>query len=569
MMRCTFRVGLTVTCLAAFAAAANAENRSYDGTNNNLSNPAWGAANTQLIRKSFAAYSDGYASPAGPNRPSAREISNVAIAQTVMAPNAHHMTDWVFQWGQFVDHDIDLTMTFNPPTTEEFDIPIPAGDPVFDPNNTGTALMPFTRSLFDVTTGTDPGNPRQQINSITSYLDGSQVYGSSANRALALCTGVGGRLKTSAGNLLPLNTPDLNLPNGDNGAPDRSQFYVAGDVRVNEQVGLTAIHTLMMREHNRLAAQIESTVGGTDEAIYQRVRKLVGAEIQVITYNEFLPALLGASAPGFTGAYQDDVDASIATEFSTALFRVGHTMLPPRLMRMQNDGTEAPGGPMALRDAFFKPHNISDPGELDYMLKGLASEEQQEVDMHLIDDVRDFLFGEPLAGGFDLGALNIQRGRDHGLPDYNSIRQAYGLNPIDSFDEITSDPSTQAALSDLYCDSPGSCDFNDIDVWVGAVAEDHLPGQQVGPLISAGLVEQFTRTRDGDRFWYRNDPDLSPDDIAWLESVRLSDVIRWNTSISNIQNNVFFMPVPEPALAVLLLWALAMGGLVTKRRGRA
>ena len=47
--------------------------------------------------------------------------------------------------------------------------------------------------------------------------------------------------------------------------------------------------------------------------------------------------------------------------------------------------------------------------------------------MHIVDDVRDFLFGEPIPGGFDLATLNIQRGRDHGLPGYNAVRVAFGL----------------------------------------------------------------------------------------------------------------------------------------------
>ena len=132
-----------------------------------------------------------------------------------MVPNAHEMTDWVFQWGQFIDHDLDLT---NPATVpEEFDIPIPKGDPTFDPTSTGTAVMPFTRSEYDPTTGTGPGNPRQQINEITSFIDGSQVYGSSAARANALRSHVGGKLLTSAGNLLPFNT--MGLPNGTSSAP--------------------------------------------------------------------------------------------------------------------------------------------------------------------------------------------------------------------------------------------------------------------------------------------------------------------------------------------------------------
>lgn len=549
--------------LALAASQVRADIRTYDGTGNNLLNPTWGAAGTVLPRLAGVAYDDGISSPRGSSvvvLPNPRLVSNVVVAQAVMTPNSHEMTDWVFQWGQFVDHDLDLTNLASP--TESLNIPIPLGDPIFDPGNTGTQTMSFQRSKYDPLTGTSQANPREQINDITSYLDGSQVYGSDETRAMKLRTLSGGRLKTSAGNLLPLNTADMNLPNGTGGNPLADQYYVAGDVRANEQVGLTAVHTLMMREHNRLADQISTQhPDWDDEQIYQRARKLVGGEIQVITYNEFLPALLGSYAPSMNSIYDSTLNSAVLTEFSTALFRVGHTMLSPNLVRMKNDGTEADGGPMPLRDSFFKMQNMSESGELDYLLKGLASDQQQEVDMHMVDDVRNFLFGEPIPGGFDLATLNIQRGRDHGLPDYNTVRAAFGLPEVASFAGITSDVAVQSALASLYGD------VDHVDAWVGALSEDHMPGSAVGELITYGLAEQFRRTRDGDRFWFLRDADLSEDDLDFLLSTRLSDVIRRNTSITNLQANVFFM-VPEPggiALAIVGLCGVLIVPVCRKR----
>lgn len=552
------RLMLAALSALVFAVSSNharAESRTYDGSGNNLINFDWGAAGTQLLRIAPVAYDDGVSAPRQALLPNPREVSNAVVAQAVMQPNTHEMTNWVFQWGQFVDHDLDLTGPASP--AEPLDIPIPTGDPIFDPAGTGTATMSFNRSTYDPATGTSLANPRQQVNQITSYLDGSGIYGSNETRATALRTLSGGRLKTSAGNLLPLNT--LGLPNDTGGPAEPSDYYVSGDVRVNEQVGLTAVHTLFMREHNRLADQIAAeNPAWTDEQIYQRARKLVGAEIQAITYQEFLPTLLGSAAPGVDSVYDPNTNAEIANEFSTALYRVGHTMLPSELKRMQDDGTEAAGGSMSLRNAFFVSQNLASPNELEYLLKGLASDVQQDVDMHMVDDVRNFLFGNPVPGGFDLAALNIQRGRDHGLADYNSMRVAYGLSPVSSFAEISSDVDVQNGLASLY----GSVD--EIDAWVGALSEDHVPGCQVGELIAAGLLEQFTRTRDGDRLWFARDEDLSDDDLAWLTSLQLSDIIRWNTGITNIQDSVFFMPIPEPATFVLL--ALASGLWISRSR---
>jgi peroxidase len=524
------------TCLLC-AQHLYAENRSIDGSGNNLTNPTWGQAGTPLIRIGSAAYSDAISTPSGTTRPNPRVISNTIVSQSTSIPNSSNLSDWVFQWGQFIDHDLDLTDV----GSTSFPISVPSGDPIFDPMNTGSAVMNFTRSVFDPATGTSTGNPRQQINVITSYIDGSMIYGSDAVRANTLRSFSGGKLLTSAGNLMPLNT--FGLQNGTGGHPSATQFYLAGDPRSNEQIGLTSIHTLMMREHNRLADQVAAAnPGWTDEQIYQKSRKLVGAEIQAITFQEFLPALLGTNAPSLLSTYDANINASVATEFSTAFFRVGHTMLSPNLQRLQNDGTPAPGGPIPLRDTFFKPQNLNNANELEYILKGLATQQQQKIDIHIVDDVRNFLFGEPLPNqGFDLAALNIQRGRDHGLPDYNSLRVAFGLSAVTNFAQITSDISIQTMLSNLY-----GGDINNIDPWIGGLAEDPLNGSQVGPLITAALINQFTRARDGDRFWFMNDTDLTPAEKALILDTSLCDIILSNTNITNLQPNVFAV-VPEPS----------------------
>src|SRR5262249_5003371 len=157
-------------------------------------------------------------------------------------------SDFIYVWGQFLDHDMDLTIANTP--LQPAPIPVPKGDPFFDPNSTGKQTMFFFRSKFDPATGTDHNNPRQQVNEITSFIDGSQVYGSDGVRASDLRTHVGGKLLTSAGNLLPFNT--FGLPNQNQGPFPNDQLFVAGDVRSNENIQLTAIQTLFMREHNRL-----------------------------------------------------------------------------------------------------------------------------------------------------------------------------------------------------------------------------------------------------------------------------------------------------------------------------
>src|SRR5262249_7072452 len=190
-----------------------------------------------------------------------------------------------------------------------------------------------------------------------------------------------------------------------------------------------------------------------------------------------------------------------------------------------------------LAQAFFNPEIIQETG-LDPVLKYLASDNAQEIDTQLVDSVRNFLFGPPGAGGFDLAALNIQRGRDHGLADYNSLREAYGLPRVHSYADISSNPDVQARLLAAYGQSDGQDNVDAIDPWLGGLAEDHVPGSSTGPLIRAVLVDQFRRLRDGDRFFYLNN--FSSGELSALTHTRLSDVIKRNTQISNVQDNVFF-----------------------------
>lgn len=501
--------------------------RSIDGSGNNEDDTEMNGAFTRLKRIAEPDYSDGVSEMAGSDRLSPRFISNTVNHQEESIPNPLDASDFLWQWGQFLDHDIDLTDGTDP--AELVNIPVPGGDPYFDPDGTGAQEIIFNRSIYDTSTGTDAGNPRQQINEITGWIDASNVYGSDEERANALRRNDGsGKLKTSRGNLLPFNTDGL--PNA--GGPGDTLF-LAGDVRANEQVGLTALHTLFVREHNRLAERTaREHPDWDDEQIYQKVRQIVGAQMQVITYREYLPALLGRGALSGYQGYNPEADARIVNSFSTAEYRYGHSALSPALLRLNRDGNELPAGNLPLRSAFFSPSRITDEGGIAPLLRGLASQVCQRVDPLVIDDVRNFLFGEPGQGGFDLASLNIQRGRDHGLPGYNDVRRAMGLRPAATFGDISSDPEIQERLASAYESVEG------VDLWVGGLSEDPVPGSNMGELFHLIIKTQFEALRDGDRFWYRRT--LNRDEVREVENTRLSDIIRRNTPIGNeIQDDVF------------------------------
>jgi peroxidase len=500
--------------------------RSIDGTGNHEVHFELGAANTPLTRFGSVNYADGIGTMGTTGRRSARDISNALCADTNHATNALGASDMLWQWGQFVDHDIDLTGAEAP--TEPAPIGVPWGDPWFDPSGTGSETIGFDRSIYHPGTGYDP-YPRQQLNQITHFLDASNVYGSDDVRAAALRTNDGtGQLLISSGDLLPFNT--AGLPNAGGTGPE---LFLAGDVRANEQVGLTAMHTLFVREHNRLAQEIAAADPLlTGDEIYQEARRIVGALEQVITYREFLPALLGPNALAPYVGYQSGTSPAIANEFSTGIYRFGHSALSPTLLRLDATLNPIPEGNLALRDAFFRPDRIVNEGGIEPILRGLATQECAAIDNQLVDDVRNFLFGPPGAGGFDLAALNIQRGRDHGLPSYNAMRQVMGLEPRASFAEVSADPDVQAELALMYMD------VDDIDLWVGTLLEEPFNGGHVGELAWNVIRVQFQRLRDGDRYWYESI--FTPQEIADLEATTLADVIRRNTTIDvEISDDVF------------------------------
>jgi peroxidase len=221
-------------------------------------------------------------------------------------------------------------------------------------------------------------------------------------------------------------------------------------------------------------------------------------------------------------------------------------MVSPELQLVDDAGASA--GEIGVRNAFFNPRILAQsPDKLDLLLKGAATQVSQEVDLLMVDDLRSFLFGPPGAGGLDLAAINIQRGRDVGLPDYRNLAMNRNI-PVSSFSGITADPSTAAGLATIY-----NNDINNVDAWVGMLAEDHVVGASVGKLLRAEIASQFQRLRDGDRLFYRSaaaglyaggvlNADIAA--IIDLDNLKLSDILKANTSLESLQSNVFFVTPP-------------------------
>jgi hypothetical protein len=504
------RYVLTACLLAGIAAIVGAgpvtadsfSARTLNGSGNNVAHPAWGQAGTQYLRVAAPNYADRIAKMV--SGPSPRYISNRIFndsGQNLFSEN--DISQWGWAWGQFIDHDIGLR---DETPAENADMPYDRHDKLEDfSNDVGTIAFARTPAA----PGTGITSPRQQINTLSSFIDGSQVYGVTSSRLDWLRSGsVDGNptnnaatLLMSAGDYLPRATargdastaPPMDLMGPLVGAP--SQAVEAGDVRANENVALTAIQTLFAREHNRIVGALPNALSQEDK--FQIARRVVGAEIEYITYTQFLPTL-GVKLDPYRG-YLSNVDPSISNEFAVVGYRA-HSMVhgefeptvpagtytddqlnnvfPAEGITVEHNADGTVTLVIPLVDAFGNPDILTQIGE-GPILQSLGEHEYKN-DEQFDNSLRSVLFEVPKPNGktppscgspvidpscfsdvSDLAADDIQRSRDHGMPSYNDLRKAYGLAPVQSFTQITGESTDRFPTNDPKIDPSDPVDDPD------------------------------------------------------------------------------------------------------------
>jgi len=590
--------------------------RSLDGRGNNELHPNWGRANTLYLRLAPPDYRDGISRMEG--GPSPRYVSNRVFndgGQNLFSENG--VSQWGWVWGQFVDHDIGLR---NEQPGESAPIAFNTNDPL-EAFTDDLGAIAFSRTPAAPGTGVE--TPRQQVNTLSSFIDASNVYGVDSARLAWLRLGPvdssGAPLMLTDDGYLPRVTargdpttaPAMDLMGALVGMPNRA--VVAGDVRANENIALTALHTLFAREHNRIVAALPSYL--TAEERFQIARRVVGAEIQYITYTQFLPAL-GIQLEPYRG-YQPSVNPALSNEFAVVGYRA-HSMIHGEFDTTVPAGTYTDEELSAfaaqqiivertaadvtltipLNAAFGNPDLLQQVG-LGPVLQSLA-ERQYKNDEQVDNTLRSILFQVPkpgipdptvcgapvvnpdcFTGVSDLPAIDIARGRDHGIPSYNDLRRAYGLAPKTSFIDVTgeatqrfpprlngNDPAILDFVELRDADGtllvPGSAEAEDeavtgirsstlaarlkaaygsvdrLDAFVGMVSEQHLKGTEFGELQLAIWTKQFAALRDGDRFYYLNDPALHAIELAFRIDYRhsLAEIAKLDAGVT-LQTNVF------------------------------
>ncbi|KAG1674994.1 Dual oxidase 2 [Nymphon striatum] len=576
-----------------------AEVQSYDGWYNNLGKPSLGAAETPLTRMVKAAYSDGVYQPSGNQNALPLEIS-----EKVMKQDNHNKSFkdrksktgknvlLVF-FGKYVSEEIlDSQSSSCPP--EYFDLKIPKNHDYMKVS--GHTKMPFIRSKYDHTTGMSPNNPRIQLKSTVgsrhikfqkrrswldisdknklimphSWLDGSFLYGTSKGITDKLREFKNGRLATSKDGLLPPKN-DIKLPLKNPPPPEKhkmlpvDRLFKVGNIRGNETPFLLTFSVIWLRWHNILADAIAKKKNDwSDERIFTETRKWVIATQQHIIINKWLPMWTNKELPKYIAyvssldvdgmnteynGYDSNLDPSISTSFQSAAMRFGHTLVPSRIYT-RHAPPSCQFDVIQLCKTFWEPYETIEEGKKDddvqKLILGMVSQAAESEDNMIVDDLRKSIYGPLEFSRRDLMAINIQRGRDHGLPSYLETRRQLGLTAdYSTFDELVaiwpvveSDAKVLDAVKSVYEN------VSDIDVWVGGLLEtsEGWPGQ----LFTVVMMNQFLRIRNADRFWFENLQNklFSPDEIEKIKKLEFADILSAVSGLnsSDIQRNVFTLP---------------------------
>ncbi|XP_065573256.1 uncharacterized protein LOC136035403 [Artemia franciscana] len=547
--------------------------RRHDGLCNNLEHPTWGARFTSFNRMLPPVYGDGISEPRlgydGYPLPNPRKIS--ALVHNDEVYHDHAVTLMVVAWGQFMDHDFTLQGTpLDPNTKNEFEdcchrpsdarsrycmnLEIPADDHFY--GKYGVTCQDFVRGFPGVPHGCRLG-ARSQFNQLTATIDGNTVYGVSESVSRGLRTGYGGLLKMNKF-LNKFGLKDLLPPrteNADEGCarPDENSFcFLAGEIRVNEQLILASIHTLMAREHNRIAYELALiNPHWDDDQIYHEARHIVVAMIQHITFNEFLPVLLGKEImkkfdlllqkEGYWNGYDKNVNPGIIGAFATAAFRFGHSLLPTNVERWSRSHKHITS--TRLSDLIRQPFQLYEPGVMDQYYIGLSNQVAQAMDDFVTGEVTNLLFkkaGSPF--GVDLASFNLLRAREFGIPGYMQYRRYCGIPEINDWDDLLGSMSNATVFKykNVYRHP------EDIDLWSGGVVERALPGSILGPTFACIIATQFSNVRKGDRFWYElqgQPSSFSHEQLAEIRKVRLARVICDNSdTIDTLQMYPMVLP---------------------------
>ncbi|XP_048727888.2 dual oxidase-like [Ostrea edulis] len=500
----------------------------FDGWYNNLAYPAWGSAGESLIHNISTAYTDLTYLPRLDDLPSAREVSSLLFRQDVANTTGHSKRNALFAFfGQVVAYEIVDSDEVSCPA-ELLTITVPKCDAAFDRTCTGHSVMPYERIKYDTATGQSPNNPRRQINSASSYIDASFVYGTSGVRASFLRQPGTGKLASldlweKFPELNSVRLPYLTFPNTDDKIANPEKLWRFGDDHIYENPALLSFGVLFFRYHNRLVQNMTNQPTETSAVdTFYKARQWLIASLQNIIMYEWLPKLLNADTPPYEG-YKGNLEPGITAVFDAAAIRYILTLIPMGI-RLLDDRCSTKNK-IRLCTSYFDSQHILSYHEhaFEDVMRGMLFQEAEKEDIQIVPDIIDKFFGPLHYSRQDHVAYTIMKGRDYGLPDYNTVREKIGLLPVRTFEEINpklaaENPMLFNKTRQLYGD------VKDLDVFVGGMLETN---DGPGELFKTIIQNQFYNIRHGDWFWFENTKSniFTEEEIEKIKNIKLSDVL--------------------------------------------
>ncbi|KAI8847800.1 heme peroxidase [Chytridium lagenaria] len=348
------------------------EVQSYNGYGNNRMNPTWGAVGTPYIRMVPPTYGPNQ-SPGGSTRPNARLISNQLFSKSPFLYSNKNVTDFLPNWGLLLHMDVMVTERNQ---SDPFHIPVTSPDPFFNPAGLSNISISMNRSVHIAVDATR--NLRVHVNSVSSFIDGSSLYGLTNETAMSMRSFRDGLLKSQ------------NFSTGEFPVKTTGGMFLFPLMDANRTPQILAIHIVLLREHQRRAREIKAVYPNwSDEQIYQRARRWVIAIIQKITYEQYLPVVLGEPLARYT-AYNDTINPQADIFFTNVAMRYGHSAIAQLVMRYEENGQVSDVGHQLIRNCIFgsNPWDVQTHG-VESLLRGMAIQKEQLVDVSVVDDMRD------------------------------------------------------------------------------------------------------------------------------------------------------------------------------------
>lgn len=531
--------------------------RTADGSWNNLTNPMEGAARTRFHRNvaRSAAVAE---SPETLMTPNPRELSRIFLTRHDEVKEVPFLNMLAVAWIQFQNHD--WVSHGEPLINEVYEIPLAEDDPARKRYWQTKILVGKTQP--DPTRMEREDVPLTFVNEVTHWWDGSQLYGSDQETLDWLRSGTGGKLRLSKDGTLPR---------------DKKGIEETGYVR-NWWVGLAMMHTLFAREHNAICDHLQEHYPEWDDNRLFHTARLINAalmaKIHSVEWNSAINpnkaldmgnnsnwygiltnlfrkgkhrktvADINVRNPEMGGVVGNPIEKhgsvyGLTQEF-VEVYRL-HSMLPEVLKLQTLDGSENIDLPfdqsrqagsgkttdlLGMTNLFFSFGN-QHPGHL---VLNNYPRFMQELSIP----------GNPL---YDLGAVDILRARERGVPRYNEFRRQLGLNPIRSFEDLTPDAEVVQKLKDAYGAHPQ--DVEKLDLMIGNLAEAHRPKDfAFGETMFQIFLLNATRRLQADRFYtdcYTMEY-YTAEGLEWIDRNDLKSVLLRhypelaNTGLANIKN---------------------------------